>query len=153
MALPSIFNPEMTAKQLDRLNKLTNETTPAWGKMNAAQMLAHLNVAYDITYEKVDIKAPSGFVKLMFKLFLKKIVVGEKPYSKNSRTAPYFLVSDDREFEAEKEKLAAYIRKVEKDGESFYDGKESPSFGKLTAQEWSNQYYKHLDHHFTQFGV
>lgn len=153
MTLPSIFNPEMTTKQLDRLNKLTNDTQPNWGKMNAAQMLAHLNVAYDITYGKADVKAPSGFMKLLFKLFLKKIVVGEKPYAKNSRTAPYFVITDEREFEKEKAKLAAYIQLVEKDGTAYYEGKVSASFGKLTAQEWSNQYYKHLDHHFTQFGV
>ncbi len=152
MALPSIFNSEMTAKQLDRLNTLTPESKVLWGKMNSAQMLAHLNIGYDATYGKIDAK-PSAFAKLMLKLFVRKIVVGEKPYAKNSRTAPHFVVSDEREFESEKAKLAAYIQQVESDGEAFFEGKESPSFGKMTAQEWSNQFYKHLDHHFSQFGA
>lgn len=152
MALPSIFNPEMTAKQLDRLNTITPESKALWGKMNSAQMLAHLNVSYDAAYGKIDAK-PSAFAKIMLKLFVKKIVVGEKPYPKNSRTAPYFIVSDTREFEVEKAKLSAYIQQVESDGTAFFDGKESPSFGKMSAQEWSNQFYKHLDHHFTQFGA
>ena len=152
MSLPSIFNSEMTGNQLDRLNKLSNDTAPSWGKMNAAQMLAHLNVGYDASYGKIDFK-PSGFAKFMLKLFIKKSVVGEKSYPKNGRTAPHFIVSDEREFEVEKETLTAYIQQVEKDGTAFFEGKESPSFGKMSSQEWSNQFYKHLDHHFTQFGV
>jgi hypothetical protein len=152
MAFPSIFNPEMTAKQLDRLNRPTNDTTPTWGKMNVAQMLAHLSIGYDASYGKIDFK-PSGFAKFILKLFIKKSVVGEKPYSKNGRTAPHFIVSDERVFNDEKEKLSAYIRLVEKDGVAFFEGKESPSFGKMSSQEWSNQFYKHLDHHFSQFGV
>ena len=42
---------------------------------------------------------------------------------------------------------------MEAEGAAAYEGKESASFGVLTAQEWSNQFYKHMDHHLTQFGV
>ena len=34
-----------------------------------------------------------------------------------------------------------------------FDNRESHSFGKLSKTEWSNMFYKHLDHHLTQFGV
>ena len=27
------------------------------------------------------------------------------------------------------------------------------TLGKLKSQEWNNMFYKHLDHHLTQFGV
>ncbi|MCJ8164098.1 hypothetical protein MKJ04_04535 [Pontibacter sp. E15-1] len=30
---------------------------------------------------------------------------------------------------------------------------ESHSFGRLSSQEWNNMFYKHLDHHLSQFGV
>jgi len=153
MAILNVFEPSTTANSLERLNKLSAGMTPKWGKMNAPQMLAHLNVAYDIAYGKTEVKKMGGFGKLMMKLFVKKIVVGEAPYKKNSRTAPYFLIADEREFNAEKEKLAAYIQQVEKDGASFFEGKESAAFGPLSAKEWSNQFQKHLDHHFQQFGI
>lgn len=152
MAIPSVFDASTTANSLERLNKLSAQSTPLWGTMNAAQMLAHLNVSYDIAYGKKEVKM-GGFGKLMMKLFVKKIVVGEAPYKKNSRTAPYFLIADDREFNAEKEKLAAYIQQVEKDGPTAFEGKESAAFGKLSSKEWSNQFQKHLNHHFEQFGV
>jgi hypothetical protein len=38
-------------------------------------------------------------------------------------------------------------------GETYFEGKPSPSFGKMTAKEWSNQFWKHMDHHFRQFGI
>lgn len=152
MAFPSIFDSAVTESSLARLEKLSPETKPLWGKMDAAQMLAHLNVSYDITYGKTNPKV-GGFMKLMFKLFLKKIVVGDKPYKKNSRTAPYFVIADARKFEEEKAKLINYVKTTQEKGVAFFEGKESNSFGKMTSVEWSNQFYKHMDHHFQQFGI
>ena len=137
---------------LARLNKLSPETQPLWGKMNVAQMLAHVSVAYGIAFDEVPVKM-NPVMKFMLKTFLKKIVVGEKPYAKNTRTAPVFMITDERVFEEEKAKLTAYIEKTHSLGEQTFDGKENPSFGKLTAQEWSNLFSKHFDHHLQQFGV
>lgn len=153
MKLPNIFQPETTKVNLERLEKLTAKSQPLWGKMNAAQMLAHVNVAYDIAYGKTKVHN-SKFKKTLLKLFLKRIVTGSsKPYSKNSRTAPEFVISDERAFETEKSKLVEYITKTQELGEKEFEGKESVSFGPMTAQEWSNQFQKHMDHHFSQFGI
>jgi hypothetical protein len=152
MALLNTFDPQTTATVLSRLEKLNHTTKPQWGKMNSAQMLAHLNVPYDIDNGKKQTKI-SGFGKLMLKLFVKNIVVGEKPYIKNSRTSPDFIIADERDFEKEKALFIANVKETETKGAAHYEGKESSAFGKLTAQQWSIQFYKHLDHHFTQFGV
>ena len=152
MPYPYIFDSEAKAEMLERLNKLTPETQPQWGKMDVAQMLAHVSVAYGIAFDEVPVKT-NPVMKLMLKLFLKKIVVGEKPYAKNSRTAPVFMIADERVFEAEKKKLAAYIELAHDLGKEHFDGMENPSFGKLNAQEWSNLFSKHFDHHCKQFGV
>lgn len=152
MAFPSIFEKSTTEECLSRLGKLTYESKPLWGKMNVAQMLAHVNVAYDICYEKVE-SENSGAAKFLLKLFVKKTVVGEKPYKKNSRTAPIFQVVDERDFETEKLKLIENITHTEELGKEHFERKESSSFGSLSSREWSNQFYKHMDHHFKQFGV
>jgi hypothetical protein len=152
MALPSIFEAKTTETILERLNKLTNTTQPLWGKMNAAQMLSHLNVAYDIDSGKIKTETPA-LMKFMLKLFLKPILVNEKPYNKNSRTAPIFLISSEKDFEKEKKSLIDNILESQNNGVTFYEGRVSNSVGKLTANEWSNMYYKHIDHHFTQFGI
>ena len=153
MTLLNSFDPKTTEAVLSRLEKLSHTTKPQWGKMNAAQMLAHLNVPYDIENGKKNSKTPGVFGKLMLKLFVKNIVVGEKPYIKNSRTSPDFIVADERDFEKEKALFIANVKETEAKGASHYEGKESVAFGKLTANQWSIQFYKHLDHHFTQFGV
>ncbi len=152
MSFPSIYEAETTRKLIERIEQLTPETQPQWGTMDVAQMLAHLCVAYDITYGVTPAKY-NAFMRFMLKNFLKNVVVGPKPYKKNSRTAPAFLISDERDFEHEKQRLIDYIRRAESDGRDFYEGLVSSSFGKMTADEWSVLYYKHNDHHLTQFGV
>lgn len=153
MNLLNTFDPATTTQTLNRLDKLSNTTKPQWGKMNAAQMMAHLSVPYDMAYGK-KASNPSFFGKLMLKLFVKDLVVGEtKPYPKNSRTSPDFIIADERDFEKEKARLIANIKETEAKGASYFEGKDSGAFGKLTAKQWSVQFYKHLDHHFTQFGI
>ena len=46
---PSIFEPQTLTDLLARIEKLTPDTQPKWGKMNVAQMLAHNSVGFDIT--------------------------------------------------------------------------------------------------------
>lgn len=81
------------------------------------------------------------------------MVVGDKPYPKNVPTAPAFLIKTDRDFELEKKRLVEFIRRTKQQGEQYFDGKPSHSFGPLTIKEWKTLFYKHLDHHLTQFGV
>lgn len=152
MTLLNTFDLKTTEKTFERLEKLNYMSKPQWGKMNAAQMLAHLNVTYDLTYGKIK-SNPSFFGKLMLKLFVKGIVTNDKPYQKNSRTGPDFIISNERDFEKEKSIFIDYVKQTEAKGAAYFEGKESPSFGAMTAKEWSNQFYKHIDHHFTQFGV
>lgn len=137
---------------LARIEKLTPETKPQWGKMSVEQMLAHCNVAYEFIYDNKHPK-PNAIKRFILKLFVKNIVVSEKPYKKNSQTAPEFLIKDVREFDTERKRLTDYIQKTYELGANHFDGKESHSFGKLTKQEWNNMLIKHLEHHLTQFGV
>ncbi|MBP6456681.1 MAG: DUF1569 domain-containing protein, partial [Chitinophagaceae bacterium] len=140
-------------ENLNRLENLTSNSQPLWGKMNAAQMLAHVNIAYGIDDGSIPVEKPNFFMKLLLKNVIKKVVTGEKPYAKNSRTAPVFLVSDERIFETEKANLIKNMKKVQQNGASHYEGKVNPSFGKMNSSEWNNMFSKHLDHHFAQFGI
>jgi hypothetical protein len=152
MALPNIFNSETTEIILKRLENLDANSQPKWGKMNASQMLAHLNIAYDITFGKIESK-PTFFIKLLMKLFIKNGIVNEKPYPQNSRTAPEFIIADKRDFEIEKNKYIDNLKETETHGAAYFEGKDNPSMGKLTAKEWNNMFYKHTNHHFEQFGI
>lgn len=148
----NIFDFKETDMVIGRINKLKPITKPAWGKMSVDQMLAHCNVTYEMVFEDKHPK-PNGFTKFMLKLFVKNVVVGDKPYKRNGRTAPQFLITDSKNFVEEKARLIDYLKKAQGLGEQHFDGKESHSFGKLTKQEWNTMFYKHLDHHLSQFGV
>ena len=150
--MENIFDKKVSDNIIARIEKLHHNTTPVWGKMTVAQMLAHCCITYEFTFEKKHAK-PNTFKALMLNLFVKNIVVGEKSYKTNSRTAPEFIISDSRDFDIEKERLIAYIKKTQELGESYFENKESHSFGVLTAKEWNNMFYKHLDHHLHQFSV
>jgi Protein of unknown function (DUF1569) len=150
--MQNIFQATTTNQLIERINKLQATTTPLWGKMSVDQMLAHCNVTYEMVYETKHAK-PGAFKKFLLKAFVKNLVVSEKPYAKNIRTAPEFIIADHRNFEAEKQRLINYLQKTVQLGEAHFEGKESHSFGKLSSTEWNNMFYKHLDHHLTQFGV
>lgn len=152
MSYPSIFKVATLAENKKRLDKLTSDSKPLWGKMNAAQMLAHLNATYDTSRGKVRIEM-HPFMHFFLKTFLKKTIVGEKPYPKNSKTNPYYLVTEEKNFEQEKSELLQNMQWAFEKGESYFEGRLTRSFGHLTAKEWSNLFQKHLDHHFNQFGV
>jgi hypothetical protein len=150
--MKNAFNENDTKELVDRINKLSPASHALWGKMTVDQMLAHCNVTYELVYENKHPKT-SPFKKLILKLLVKNYVVTEKTYKKSSPTAPEFLVKDRKDFDAEKKRLVDHITKTQQLGESHFDGKESHSFGRLTKTEWSNMFYKHLDHHLSQFGV
>ncbi len=152
MTWKNLFDEKEAQSTIGRINALTPETQPKWGKMNVSEMLAHCNVAYELIYTDKHPK-PKGLQKFLIKLFAKKIVVGPKPYKKNLRTSPVFLITDERNFETEKKRLIAHIEKTQKLGPAHFNNKESHAFGALTDTEWNTLFSKHLDHHLKQFGV
>ncbi|MEX0273684.1 MAG: DUF1569 domain-containing protein [Flavobacteriaceae bacterium] len=152
MEWKNLFDQEGSQQMIDRIEQLQPDTQPQWGKMNSGQMLAHCNVAYDLVYTDKYPKL-KGLKKIMIKMFAKGIVTGPKPYKKNMRTSPIFLVSPQQDFENEKNKIIAYIKKTQELGGTHFNGKESYAFGKLTEKEWNTLFSKHLEHHLQQFGV
>lgn len=152
MSWKNLFDEQESKEAIKRIQNLTPNTQAKWGKMNVSQMMAHCNVAYELVYTDKH-KKPKGFQKFLIKLLAKKLVVGPKPYKKNLRTSPIFLISDEREFEREKTRLIDHIEKTQKLGGAHFNGRESHAFGVLTEAEWNTLFSKHLDHHLQQFGV
>lgn len=152
MTIPSVFSEETTATIIARINQLTPSSPALWGKMDVGQMLAHCNVTYEMLYEDKH-KKPNPLVRFILKLLVKPMVTGEKSYKKNTHTAPAFIIADAKQFEAEKTRLITYIHRTQQLGAAHFEGLPSLSFGKLTSQEWNNLFFKHLDHHLSQFGV
>lgn len=150
--MKNVFDKMDTNEFIGRINQLTTDSQALWGKMTAGQMLAHCNVMFEMVYDAIHSK-PNAFMRFILKAFIKNKVVNDSPYPRNIKTAPQFIIIGNRDFDLEKSRLISYINKTQELGEKEFEGKESLSFGKLTSNEWNNMFAKHLDHHFTQFGV
>lgn len=151
--IANFFDKSVNDTVIARIQQLTPESKALRGKMNVAQMLAHCSVSFEYGFEPEKHKRPNWLMRWFISLMAKKMVVSDTPYPHNGRTAPDMVISDERNFATEQAKLIDFISRVQVQGADFYDGLESWSFGKLTRQEWSNLFYKHLDHHLKQFGV
>lgn len=150
--IKSVFNAADVAELKERISKLSPQSAPLWGKMSVSQMLAHVNVSYEMAYTNKHPK-PGAFMRLILKALVKNVVVGPKPYKRSTPTAKAFLITDSRDFETEKTRLLEYLDHTLQLGRDHFEGRESLSFGRLTADEWNVMFYKHLDHHLQQFGV
>ena len=152
MAYPSIFLSSTTEELFHRIDQLNPQTQGLWGKMTVGQMLSHCAVPYEQILG-LNKQQPPLFMRFILKLFLKKSMVNEVPYKQNLPTAPSFIRTEKYDVEKEKEQLKELIKSIQEMGAEKLVAKPSLSLGKLTAAEWNNLLYKHIDHHLQQFGV
>ncbi|MFN0276837.1 MAG: DUF1569 domain-containing protein [Chitinophagales bacterium] len=131
-----------------RLQQLTHDTKPLWGKMNVSQMLYHCTLPLENALGKIHQEKSGSFLLRLFKSFL----YSDRPYRKNLPTAKHFIVKDEKDFTTEKTKLLQDIKEAHEKGITGNWG-EHPAFGKFTNEQWGKVFYKHLDHHLRQFGV
>lgn len=151
--MQNVFDAKDAQEYINRINNLTPETQRKWGKMSVDQVLAHLNVAYDLTFTPEKFPKPSFIAKFLLSKFVKPKITNEIPYKQSLPTSPVFIIADERNFEEEKAKLIGNIQRVQQLGREAFEGKENINFGKMTAQCWNNMFAKHLNHHLEQFGV
>ncbi|MCU0356572.1 MAG: DUF1569 domain-containing protein [Cyclobacteriaceae bacterium] len=149
--MKNLFNPDDAKEIIDRIDRLTPQTQALWGKMNAAQMMAHCSILMRIA-RGLD-KPKRRLLGVLLGPLVKKTFFGEKPYPKSSPTDPTFIVADSRVFEEEKQKLIEHIKTFSQGGPDACTNHPNPFFGKLTPDEWARGQYKHIDHHLQQFGV
>lgn len=151
--MQNVFDAKDAQEYINRINNLTPETQRKWGKMSVNQVLAHLNVAYDLTFTQEKFPKPSFIAKFLLSKFVKPKITNEIPYKQSLPTSPAFIIADERNYEEEKAKLIGNIQRVQQLGREAFEGKENINFGKMTAQGWNNMFAKHLNHHLDQFGV
>jgi hypothetical protein len=138
------------AKQ--RVAMLRPESARRWGKMSAAQMLAHcaasMEMAVGMTFP------PRRFIGRLVGPLAKKAVITEgKPFRRNSPSDKSLIIHDERDFEAERQRLCALLDRFQAGGPEGCTRHPHSFFGALTPMEWATLTYHHLDHHLQQFGV
>lgn len=149
--MKSLFDENAFAEINSRLENLTPETQRQWGKMDVAQMLKHTTFPLEIVLGKKQVKKPNFVLRLILSSF-KKSMYNDKPWKQGLQTGKELVVSSPQDFQKEKESLKKLVNEFYEKGAS-YNWADHPMFGKFTSEQWGKMQYKHLDHHFRQFGV
>ena len=149
--MKSIFDPGTAEEVCSRIDRLTPQSQRQWGKMDVAQMLAHLNAHLEMAVG--DQKPKRMLIGRLIGRFFRNHLTDDNPMKRNAPTAPSLKVADAREFEREREKLKELVRRFQAGGAAKCTTHPNPFFGALTPEEWAKGVYKHADHHLQQFGV
>lgn len=139
-------------KLIQRLNSLSREAKPAWGRMSVEQMLSHLVQSGDLPFVSQAPDVSNWFSRTV----VKPLVLYVLPIPKEVKTSREMDQHQDgrkpRDFDIDK---AEIIRSITKLGELPGDYKclDHPFFGKMSPKQWGMIAHKHIDHHLKQFGV
>ena len=148
--MKSLFNPEAKQEIINRIEQLSPDAQHQWGKMVVAQMLAHCNEVMKVA--KGEMIQPVTLLGRIVGPFFRETLYNDVPFPKNSPTAPYFRIVNERDFNIEKQKLVSQVNEFHDLGHINMPKHNHPFFGKMTNEQWGLATYKHLNHHLEQFG-
>ena len=149
--MQTLFDASGRQSVVERLDRLTPSSSRQWGKMDVAQMMAHCSAALAVATG--DTPRKQALIGRIFGPFVKSSLLGEKPFSRNSPTDPTFVVTDQKDFAREKERLTGLIGRFAERGPEHAGAQIHSFLGRLRGDEWGVMMYKHLDHHLKQFGA
>jgi tetrahydromethanopterin S-methyltransferase subunit G len=146
--MKTLFNEADYQELAKRVEALSKDARPQWGKMNVAQMLAHVNSTIEAPLGKIEPPSESNWFK---RFIIKPIALSNRPIMKNAPTAKVHKMVDEKDFNAEKQRLLQNLKEMYERG---VNGEYKPhvSFGPMTSEEWGILVRKHTDHHLSQFG-
>ena len=137
---------------IERLNALSVDAKPAWGKMNVEQMLSHLVQAGELPF----VSSTGDRSNFLSRTVIKPLVLYILPIPKEVKTSAEMDQQQDGRkpmgFDVDRANLISSIGKI---AELPHDHRclGHPFFGKMSAKQWAMIAHKHIDHHLRQFGV
>jgi hypothetical protein len=147
-----LFEAARVEEVKERMAQLRPDSQRLWGKMNPAQALAHCSAAMEMATGKN--RPPRILIgRLLGPLAKKAVIINGTPMRRNSMTEKSVLVTDERDFVVEKQRLSESIDRFAAGGPGICTKHPHFFFGPLTPVEWAALMYQHLDHHLRQFGV
>ncbi|MEJ7760276.1 MAG: DUF1569 domain-containing protein [Gemmatimonadaceae bacterium] len=156
--MKSLLHAESRDALRRRLAALRPNTVPKWGKFSAPQMVAHLIQSLGMMTGDVHV-VTARVPWVVRNAPLKHMLIHVIPFPKGLPTSPELLarnaISGVESGPAWSAELSAFDEALERIPIVAEAGRwpAHPAFGPLSGQQWGVQQYRHLDHHFRQFGV
>lgn len=137
---------------IGRVNALKPDAQARWGRLSAVQMVAHLRRSIEISLGEVPVEDKSTlWTRTVFRWFAINYL--EWPKGK-IQAPPVFLPADAEDFDEEVKRLKDAIERFMAARTNAPDMVEvHPMFGPMNIAAFAKLHGKHMDHHFTQFGV
>jgi hypothetical protein len=150
--MKNLFEAARVEEVKERMVRLRPDSERLWGKMNAAQALAHCSAGLELAVG--DRIPPRLLLGRIIGRMVKPMALGnDAPMRRNSPTVKDLVVQDKRDLGTERERLCGLIDRFAAAGPKGCTMHPHSFFGRLTPEEWATLMYKHLDHHLRQFGV
>jgi Protein of unknown function (DUF1569) len=148
--MKNLFEAAAVEEVKERMALLRPDSERQWGKMNSAQTLAHCSAAMEMA---VGDRTPPRILigRLLGRFAKKSMILNEKPMPRNVGTDKSLVVSDERDFVVERQRLREFIDRFAAGGPGACTRHPHFFFGPLTPEEWAALMYQHLDHHLRQF--
>jgi hypothetical protein len=132
-----------------RVQALTPEMKPQWGKMSIDQMLHHVNL---VLAESLGEHTAKPNVRGLPKTLVRWAILN-LPWGKGAPTRPDMLIPEGQryDFALEKDRCLTMIDRFL--AKPLADAWPRSANFSMTGRHWSQLQHKHLNHHLTQFGV
>jgi hypothetical protein len=152
--MKTLANSREREEILQRLQTLRPAHPRRWGSMSAHQMICHLTDVFRSSMGEKDVSFASRAIP---RLPLRWVVLWSPfPWPHGFPARPEW---DQRlggtrpvDFEGDREALVHIFHRFTQQPRTF-EWREHAIFGHMTDSEWQRLGYRHMDHHFRQFGV
>jgi len=150
--MKTIFDNAAREELIGRINSLTPQSTPQWGKMSVYQMAKHCTIWNNWILGKKQYNYTQGFLGRIFgKMALKGMVKDDSPIKKNLPAGSAFF-SKEKTGDVEHEKKL-WMEQIAEYAHYSNPGFVHVFFGKMKVDEIGILAYKHFDHHLRQFNA
>jgi hypothetical protein len=150
--MKNLFEGARVDEVKERIACLRPDSERQWGRMNAAQAVAHCTRGFELAMgERLPPRMLIG--RIIGGMVKPKVLGNDEPLRRNSSTLKGLVVNDDRNLETERKRLCEMIDCFAAAGPKACTAHPHSLFGRLTPEEWATLMYKHVDHHLRQFGV
>jgi hypothetical protein len=148
----NLLDPEAAWEMAKRIERLRPDTSPRWGKMNATEMLLHMNKVHQQLLSPAAATTKKTSLK---QLLIRWLVLYVMPrYPKGAKTPSVFDTKGAAKqdvFDEQKRLFTELLQRfaaMEEPIRHYH-----PYFGALSTSQWGVASWKHADHHLRQFGL
>ncbi|MBS1801586.1 MAG: DUF1569 domain-containing protein [Acidobacteria bacterium] len=149
--MKSLASASVVAETRERLQRLTEQDRPLWGKMTVRQMVRHLSCAYEVALAERKVEAVKGPPPWLMKFAALRLPL-QWPKGK-AETPPELKRAVEKDPSGPFGELVdEAVAKMEAVASGTRWQESHPFFGAMTSADWMRWGYLHADHHLRQFG-